>query len=338
MQAASASSAPTPARLLGSSSPRWGRRRSRRSACSSLPRRASPILSTCWGRPRLRSTRRRCRSCSVIPPSMRSSSSSCRRRPSRQGTSRPRLGAPRRAARSRSPVSSSPRRALPDRSRIRSPRRARSRGAPSEVRGLLAAYGLPLVAERVAATVADAVAAARELGYPVAVKTAAPGVHKTERGGVALNLADDDALLAAAERIGAPLVVQTMASGDAELLVGVVQDPVFGPLVGFGPGGVLAELIGEAAFRIAPLADVDAEELIMGGKAGRLVHGFRGKPPLDADALTAVLHRLSRLAVELPAVAELDVNPLIARADGCMVVDARVRVRRHERPVRVKTW
>jgi acetyl coenzyme A synthetase (ADP forming)-like protein len=210
--------------------------------------------------------------------------------------------------------------------------------APSEVRGLLAAYGLPLVAERVAATVADAVAAARELGYPVAVKTAAPGVHKTERGGVALNLADDDALLAAAEQIGAPLVVQTMASGDAELLVGVVQDPVFGPLVGFGPGGVLAELIGEAAFRIAPLADVDAEELIMGGKAGRLVHGFRSKPPLDADALTAVLHRLSRLAVELPAVVELDVNPLIARADGCVVVDARVRVRRHERPVRVKTW
>jgi acyl-CoA synthetase (NDP forming) len=196
----------------------------------------------------------------------------------------------------------------------------------------------PQVEVREAANATDAVAAARELGYPVAVKTGAAGEHKTERGGVALNLADDDAVLAAAERIGAPLVVQTMASGDAELLAGVVQDPVFGPLVGFGPGGVLAELIGEAAFRIAPLADADAEELVMGGKAGRLVHGFRGKPPLDADALTAVLHRLSRLAAELPAVVELDVNPLIARADGCVVVDARVRVRRPERPVRVKTW
>jgi len=210
--------------------------------------------------------------------------------------------------------------------------------APAEARGLLAAYGLPLVPEQVAATAADAIAAAHELGYPVAVKTAAPGVHKTERGGVALNLTDDDAVIAAAERIGVPLVVQAMASGDAELLAGVVQDPVFGPLVGFGPGGVLAELIGEAVFRIAPLADVDAEELVTGGKAGRLVRGFRGKPPLDAEAVAAVLHRLSRLAVELPEVVELDVNPLIARADGCIVVDARVRVRRPERPVRVKTW
>jgi acetyltransferase len=101
---------------------------------------------------------------------------------------------------------------------------------------------------------------------------------------------------------------------------------------------VLAELIGEAAFRIAPLADVDAEELVTSGKAGRLVRGFRGKPPLDAEALAAVLHRLSRLAVELPEVVELDVNPLTARAEGCVVVDARVRVRRPELPVRVKTW
>ncbi|HEY3071001.1 MAG TPA: GNAT family N-acetyltransferase [Gaiellaceae bacterium] len=210
--------------------------------------------------------------------------------------------------------------------------------APTEVRCLLAAYGLPLVAERVGATAADAVAAARELGYPVAVKTAAPGVHKTERGGVALDVSDDEAVTAAAQRIGAPVVVQAMARGDAELLAGVVQDPVFGPLVGFGPGGVLAELIGEVVFRIAPLADVDAAELVSSGKAGRLVRGFRGKPALDADALTTVLHRLSRLAVDLPEVVELDVNPLIARADGCIAVDARVRVRRPERPVRVKTW
>jgi acetate---CoA ligase (ADP-forming) len=101
---------------------------------------------------------------------------------------------------------------------------------------------------------------------------------------------------------------------------------------------VLAELIGEAAFRVAPLTDVDAEELVTSGKAGRLVRGFRGKPQLDAKALVDVLHRLSRLAIELPEVVELDVNPLIARADGCVAVDARVRVSRPERPVQIKTW
>ena len=81
------------------------------------------------------------------------------------------------------------------------------------------------------------------------------------------------------------MLVQPLVRGGAELLAGVVQDPVFGPLVAFGPGGVLAELIGEASFRLAPLTDVDAEELVLGGKAGRLVRGFRGAPPADAGAL-----------------------------------------------------
>jgi len=117
-----------------------------------------------------------------------------------------------------------------------------------------------------------------------------------------------------------------------------VQDQVFGPLVAFGPGGVLAELIGEAVFRIAPLTDVDARELVAGGKAGRLVSGFRGKPPLDADALTALLHALSDLAVALPEVVELDLNPIIARPDGCVAVDARVRVRTAVARPALKTW
>ena len=92
-------------------------------------------------------------------------------------------------------------------------------------------------------------------------------------------------MLEAAERIGWPVIVQPMVAGSgAELLAGVVQDPVFGPLVAFGPGGVLAELIGEAAFRIAPLTDHDAEELVHGGKAGRLVRGFRGAPAADSPA------------------------------------------------------
>ena len=146
----------------------------------------------------------------------------------------------------------------------------------------------------------EAVAVARELGLPAVVKTAAPGAHKTETGGIALDLESDEAVAAAAARIGPPVIVQPMLSGGAELLAGIVQDPVFGPLVAFGPGGVYAELIGEAAFRIAPLTDVDAEELVTRGKAGRLVAGFRGAPPADRAALEDLVHRLARLGDDLP--------------------------------------
>ncbi len=209
---------------------------------------------------------------------------------------------------------------------------------PADTRELLLSYGLPLVPERLASGPDEAVAAAEELGFPVVIKTATPGAHKTELGGIALDLADADAVRAAAERIGGSLIVQPMILGGAELLAGVVQDPVFGPLVAFGPGGVFAELIGEAAFRIAPLTDRDAEELVYGGKAGKLVRGFRGAPPADGAALADLLLRLARLCEDVPAVAELDLNPVLALPDRCVAVDARVRVRRPELGVRAKTW
>jgi acyl-CoA synthetase (NDP forming) len=209
---------------------------------------------------------------------------------------------------------------------------------PAATRELLAAYGLPLVPERVASTVDEAVAAAREMGLPSVVKTAAPGAHKTETGGIALDLADEEAVASAATRIGLPVIVQPMLKGGAELLAGVVQDPVFGPLVAFGPGGVFAELIGEAAFRIAPLTDVDAAELVDGGKAGRLVAGFRGAPAADRASLLDLVGRLARLGEDLPAVAELDLNPVLALPDRCVAVDARIRVRVPETVVRAKSW
>jgi acyl-CoA synthetase (NDP forming) len=129
-----------------------------------------------------------------------------------------------------------------------------------------------------------------------------------------------------------------MVSGGAELLAGIVQDPVFGPLVAFGPGGVFAELIGDAAFRIAPLADVDAKELVHEGKAGRLVAGFRGAPAADPAALVDLLHRLSLLAEDFPEVAELDLNPVIALPDGCVAVDARVRLAVRAPGSALKSW
>ena len=209
---------------------------------------------------------------------------------------------------------------------------------PEQTRRLLDAYRIPLVPERVAATKPAAVEAAKELGFPVVLKTAAPGAHKTEQGGIALDLADEEALLDAAERIGAPFLVQPFVRGGAELLAGAVQDPVFGPLVAFGPGGVLAELIGEAQFRLAPLTDLDAGELVCSGKAGRLVGGFRGAPPADETALVDLLLRLSLLAQDLPEVVELDLNPVLALPDGCFAVDARVRVEERGQRHRTKSW
>jgi acetyl coenzyme A synthetase (ADP forming)-like protein len=207
-----------------------------------------------------------------------------------------------------------------------------------ETRALLQAYGIPVVHEATAATVDDAVAAAAELGYPVVLKTAVAGAHKTEVGGVALDLRDEAAVRNAAGSIGPPFLVQPLIRGGVELLVGAVQDPVFGPLVAVGPGGTMAELIGAAAFRLAPLTDADAAELVRGGKVALLLGGFRGADPADTSAVTDLLLRVGRLVDDVPEIAELDLNPVIAGAEGCIAVDARIRVAPQERISRTKTW
>jgi acetyl coenzyme A synthetase (ADP forming)-like protein len=205
-------------------------------------------------------------------------------------------------------------------------------------RALLEAYGLPLVAESEAATPEGAVEAAAALGFPVVVKTAVPGAHKTESGGVALDLRTAEDVRAAVQRIGGPVTVQRYLTEGTELLAGVVQDPVFGPVVACGPGGVLAELIGSANFALAPLTDVDTEELLSSGKVGRLVDGWRGAEPPNRAALADLLHRLSRLAADLPEVAELDLNPVLAGPEGCVAVDLRIRIARDGRQPSSKTW
>jgi acetyl coenzyme A synthetase (ADP forming)-like protein len=207
-----------------------------------------------------------------------------------------------------------------------------------EVRRLLEAYGIPLVAERVAMSAEEAVAAAGELGYPAVVKTVEAGAHKTEQDGVAVDLRDAEAVREATTRIGGAVLVQPFVHGGVELLVGAVQDPVFGPLVALGPGGTLAELIGDAGFRLAPLTDVDADELVESGKSGRLLRGFRGAPAADRQAVADVVLRVGRLVEELPEVAELDLNPVIAQPHGCIAVDARVRVAQPALAHALKTW
>jgi acetate---CoA ligase (ADP-forming) len=207
-----------------------------------------------------------------------------------------------------------------------------------ETRILLDAYGIPVVAEHTAATIDEAVAAAAELGYPIVLKTAVAGAHKTEVGGVALDLRDEAAVREAAERIGAPFLVQPLVRGGVELLVGAVADPVFGPLVALGPGGTLAELIGAAAFRLAPLTDADADELVQTEKVARLLGGYRGAPTADLPSVRELLLRVGRLVDDIPELAELDLNPVIAGPEGCVAVDARVRVAPQSSARPTKTW
>ncbi|MEP6910264.1 MAG: GNAT family N-acetyltransferase [Actinomycetota bacterium] len=210
--------------------------------------------------------------------------------------------------------------------------------SPAETREVLEAYGIPVVPERLAETEDEAVAAAVELGFPVVLKTAEAGAHKTESGGVALRLTNEAAVHEAARRIGLPVIVQPMLESRTELLAGVIQDPTFGPIVAFGPGGVLAELIGEATFRIAPLTDADVHEMLSSGKTGRLVHGYRGAPAANTTTLADLLARLSRLGEDLDEVSELDLNPVLAGPEGCVAVDARIRLRRPAPSAHAKTW
>jgi acyl-CoA synthetase (NDP forming)/RimJ/RimL family protein N-acetyltransferase len=203
------------------------------------------------------------------------------------------------------------------------------------VRDLLGCYEIPLVPARTAAGEAEAARAAAGFGgAPVVLKAEAAGlVHKTEAGAVKLGLHGEAEVRAAYQELAATfgarltgVQVEPMLSGGVEVLVGVVQEPVFGPLVVFGLGGVATEVLGDHAARLTPLTDADADDLIHGVHAAPLLFGHRGTSPVDTAALADVLLRVSRLASDLPEVAELDLNPVIATAAGARAVDARIRV------------
>ena len=127
---------------------------------------------------------------------------------------------------------------------------------------------------------------------------------------------------------GEGIVIQPMIAGGVETIIGITDDPLFGPLVAFGLGGIHVEVLGDVLFRIAPLTDRDADALLHGIRAFRLLQGYRGHPPVDLESLRELLLRVSRLAEEVPEIAELDLNPVIALppGNGCRIADARIRV------------
>jgi len=208
---------------------------------------------------------------------------------------------------------------------------------PEALRALAEAYGLPLIEETVVATPGAVGTAAERLGGPVALKAIAPGVvHKTDAGAVRLGLQGKSKARAAARAMAARLrrrghpvegfVVQPMAEPGVELLVGVASDPVFGPVVACAAGGTAAELLADTSVRLAPLTERDVREMPRELASFALLSGYRGSPPGDLDALGDLLRRVSALADDLPAVAELDCNPVIVGPKGVLIVDMRVRV------------
>jgi len=223
------------------------------------------------------------------------------------------------------------------RARVRAFLRARPDGGwlPQDaVRDLLGCYQIPVVPATLAGSEREAVQAAAGFGGPVVLKAEAAGlVHKTEAGAVKLGLHGEREVRAAYAELAAAfgsrltgVLVEPMLSGGVEVLAGVVQEPVFGPVVVFGLGGVATDVLGDHAARLTPLTDADADDLIHGVHAAPLLFGHRGTAPVDTAALADLLLRVSRLADDLPEVAELDLNPVIATKDGAQAVDARIRV------------
>ena len=210
--------------------------------------------------------------------------------------------------------------------------------APEDVRRLLTLYGVSTVEEKVVRTPAEAASAATEMGGEVALKVVAPGVlHKSDVGGVKLRLRGHQVVTRAAQamwdsvgravgREPTGFVVQRMAPIGVEMLVGMVNDPQFGPTIACGAGGTLVELQKDVAVRLSPLTCGAAESMLRDLRTFPLLSGYRGAEPCDVAALQDILLRISALSDDHPNIAELDCNPVVVSASGAVVVDARVRI------------
>ncbi|HEV8680298.1 MAG TPA: bifunctional acetate--CoA ligase family protein/GNAT family N-acetyltransferase, partial [Stellaceae bacterium] len=211
----------------------------------------------------------------------------------------------------------------------------------AEVETVLAAYRIPLPAALQAADPEEAAAAATAIGFPVALKIRSPDIsHKSDVGGIALGLGDAAAVREAAamliERVGKALpaarldgfLLQEMVrrAGAIELLAGLSEDAVFGPVVVFGQGGTAVEVVDDSAIALPPLNPLLARAQMMHTRVWRLLQGYRDRPAAAVDAIAEVLIRLGQLAAEHPEIRELDINPLLADARGVIAIDARIRV------------
>jgi acetyltransferase len=214
--------------------------------------------------------------------------------------------------------------------------------SPTQIADLLAYYGIKYAEVAEARTAEEAKAAAARLGFPVAVKLESPTItHKTDVGGVILNVNSEaevekafNAIRRKLEKLGREkemtgVTIQQMVKGGIETIVGVTQDPSFGPLMMFGSGGIYAELIKDVTMKIHPITDLDAAEMIGAVKMARLFEGYRGSKPSDVPALQNLLLRVSAMVEDIPEIAELDLNPVnvMPKGKGYRVIDARIMLK-----------
>lgn len=202
---------------------------------------------------------------------------------------------------------------------------------------VLQAYGFPTVRTEFARTREEAAKAAVRIGFPVAMKIVSPDViHKVDVGGVKLDLTSERDVRGAfteimknvtgqlpkARLVG--VIVQEHIRGGRETIVGMRRDPKFGPLLMFGLGGIYVEAYRDVSFRLAPVRELGAHNMISQIRGSRILEGFRGQPPSDTKALAECIERMSQLALELDDVQELDLNPVLAFEKGCKAIDARI--------------
>jgi acyl-CoA synthetase (NDP forming) len=212
---------------------------------------------------------------------------------------------------------------------------------PDEVLALLMAAGIDSAASRVVTDADAAAQAAAQLGYPVALKALGPTLlHKTERRAVTLNVPDEAGIRAGyadfSTRFGADMtsvLVQQMVPHGVEMIVGALHDPVFGPLIACGTGGVLVDVLADTSFRLHPLTTSDAIEMVAELRGSRLLRGYRGSEPSDERALREILLRVSQLVSVAPEIQELDLNPVIVLPSDARVADARMRI---EKPTSIR--
>lgn len=208
-----------------------------------------------------------------------------------------------------------------------------------EAKSLLKDAGVPVATTTLAATRAQAQAQAESAGYPVVLKVVSPDIaHKSDVGGVKLNLKDKDAVGAAFDEIVANskkavanariagVAVQHMAPQGTEVIVGMTTDAQFGPVMMFGLGGIMVEVLKDVSFRLVPLAEKDADQMINEIKGRPVLEGVRGQPAADLKALRTTILKVSEFVQKHPEVRELDLNPVFAYPDGALAVDARIVV------------
>jgi len=198
-------------------------------------------------------------------------------------------------------------------------------------------YGIPVTRFKVALAQDEAGKFADQIGYPVVLKIVSPDVlHKWDLGGVILNLKSADEVKEAYNQILenvkrhkpdakiTGVLVQEMAPSSTEVIVGSTKDPQFGPALMFGLGGIFVEVLKDVTFRIAPITETDAREMITEVKGYPILKGYRGQPPADIDAIVRILINTSRLVIEHMEIKELDLNPIMVYEKGAKTVDARI--------------